>query len=174
MFEIRVICEPDDADRVSAALAAAFNTGPARQYPTRDGRRTRLYVTADHRPDFEAWPTPDEAYALAPSIVHEIGWTAQAAVDTPFGQALGREYWLRKAALLDRIALQDEEDGLTDGLTSDAADAAIEAARRLIAHDRDSEGGCHGAPYRPEHPATAADPRGYVRQEYAHWAKTHH
>ncbi|GAA2876131.1 hypothetical protein [Streptomyces mexicanus] len=49
MFEIRVICEPDDADRVNAALAAAFATGPARQYPTRDGRRTRLYVTADHR-----------------------------------------------------------------------------------------------------------------------------
>ncbi|GAA0668305.1 hypothetical protein GCM10009535_55220 [Streptomyces thermocarboxydovorans] len=54
MFEIRVICDPDDADRVSAALAAAFATGPARQYPTRDGRRTRLYVTADHR-------TPDTA-----------------------------------------------------------------------------------------------------------------
>ncbi|MGW5479682.1 hypothetical protein [Streptomyces sp. NPDC004008] len=49
MFEIRVICEPDDADRVSQALAAAFDTGPARQYPTRDNRRTRLYFTADHR-----------------------------------------------------------------------------------------------------------------------------
>ncbi|MFG2962287.1 hypothetical protein ACGFZS_03285 [Streptomyces sp. NPDC048288] len=49
MFEIRVICEPDDTDRISAAVAAAFDTGPARQYPTRDGRRTRLYFTADHR-----------------------------------------------------------------------------------------------------------------------------
>ncbi|GHD89733.1 MULTISPECIES: hypothetical protein [Streptomyces] len=49
MFEIRVICEPDDGDRVCEALAAAFDTGPARQYPTRDGKRTRLYVTADHR-----------------------------------------------------------------------------------------------------------------------------
>ncbi|UFR02275.1 hypothetical protein KBP30_14255 [Streptomyces sp. Go40/10] len=45
MFEIRDICEPDDADRVNAALA----TGPARQYPTRDGRLPRLYVTAEHR-----------------------------------------------------------------------------------------------------------------------------
>ncbi|MGW2644616.1 hypothetical protein ACWC2T_06785 [Streptomyces sp. NPDC001393] len=49
VFEIRVICLPDDADRVSQALAAAFATGPARRYPTRDGRRIRLYVTADHR-----------------------------------------------------------------------------------------------------------------------------
>ncbi|WP_167366258.1 hypothetical protein [Streptomyces caeruleatus] len=50
MFEIRVICAPDDADRVSRALAAAFDTGPPRQYPTRDGKRTRLYFTADHCP----------------------------------------------------------------------------------------------------------------------------
>jgi hypothetical protein len=50
VFEIRVICDPDDADRVSQTLAAAFDTGPARQYPTRDGKRTRLYLTADHRP----------------------------------------------------------------------------------------------------------------------------
>ncbi|GAA3063500.1 hypothetical protein FHS39_001397 [Streptomyces olivoverticillatus] len=51
MFEIRVICVPDDADRVSRALAAAFDTGPARQYPIRDGKRTRLYFTADHQSD---------------------------------------------------------------------------------------------------------------------------
>ncbi|MBD0838850.1 hypothetical protein [Streptomyces sp. TRM68416] len=50
MFEIRVICEPDDADRIGQMLAAAFDTGPARQYPTRDGKRTRLYFTAYHRP----------------------------------------------------------------------------------------------------------------------------
>ncbi|OLZ63949.1 hypothetical protein AV521_37505 [Streptomyces sp. IMTB 2501] len=49
MFEIRVICPPGDADRISQALAAAFDTGPARQYPTRDRKRLRLYVTADHR-----------------------------------------------------------------------------------------------------------------------------
>ncbi|MFD5833803.1 hypothetical protein ACFWHV_09535 [Streptomyces collinus] len=50
MFEIRVICEPDDVDRVSHALTIAFNTSPARQYPTRDGKRIRLYFTADHPP----------------------------------------------------------------------------------------------------------------------------
>ncbi|MFJ9726853.1 hypothetical protein ACIRP3_29245 [Streptomyces sp. NPDC101209] len=49
MFEIRVICDPDDADRISTALTAAFHTGPARQDPTRDRKRTRLYFTATHR-----------------------------------------------------------------------------------------------------------------------------
>ncbi|OIJ96509.1 hypothetical protein BIV25_18295 [Streptomyces sp. MUSC 14] len=48
-FEIRVICRPDDVDRIRQALAAAFETGAARRYPTRDGKRLRLYVTADHR-----------------------------------------------------------------------------------------------------------------------------
>lgn len=48
MFEIRVICPPDDADRITAAVTAAFRVGAFRRYPTRDGQRVRLYVTADH------------------------------------------------------------------------------------------------------------------------------
>jgi hypothetical protein len=48
VFEIRVICEPGDADRISTALAAAFDAGQARQYPTRDGKHIRLYFTATH------------------------------------------------------------------------------------------------------------------------------
>ncbi|MFF9410019.1 hypothetical protein ACF1B0_31505 [Streptomyces anandii] len=169
MFEIRVICDPADTDRVTAALGATFTTGTVRTYPTRDGERTRLYITADHRPEPGPWPTPEEAYALAPSIVREIGWTAQTAADKPFGKDLDREFWLRKAALLDRIALRDEEDGMP----GDAAEVATEAARRLIDRDRDGEGDYHGDPYWPEHPATTAQPRAYVRQEYAHWAKNH-
>ncbi|KIF69274.1 hypothetical protein HY68_12820 [Streptomyces sp. AcH 505] len=50
-FEIRIICDRSEADRINAAMAAAFLTGPARQYPTRDGMRVRLYFTADHHPD---------------------------------------------------------------------------------------------------------------------------
>ncbi|MFE2192068.1 hypothetical protein ACFXAQ_14715 [Streptomyces olivaceus] len=169
MFEIRVICDPTDTDRIAAALTTAFTTGDVRRYPTRDGERTRLYLTADHRPEPGPWPTPEEAYGLAPSVIREIGWTAGMAADKPFGEDLGREYWLRKAALLDRIALLDN----ADGIRSDAAEVATEAARRLIAYDHDGKGGYLGAPHRPEHPATAADPRGYVRQEYAHWAKNH-
>ncbi|MGW7521206.1 hypothetical protein ACWGJ2_37085 [Streptomyces sp. NPDC054796] len=49
-FEIRVICDRGDTDRVRDALADAFTTGTARQMPTRDGMRVRLYLTADHRP----------------------------------------------------------------------------------------------------------------------------
>lgn len=48
MFEIRVICDAADADRVTAALTAAFRVGAFRHYPTRGGQRVRLYVTADH------------------------------------------------------------------------------------------------------------------------------
>lgn len=152
MFEIRIICEPADKDRVSEALAAAFTTGSARQHPTRDGQRTRLYLTADHRPDPEPWPTPEEAYALAPSIIREIGWTARTAADRPFFDALNREFWLRKAALLDRIALSNE----ADSGTSDATDLATRAAQRLIELDD---------------MADVSDPRRSVRQQYAHWAK---
>ncbi|OAR26014.1 hypothetical protein A8W25_11015 [Streptomyces sp. ERV7] len=169
MIEIRIICDPADADRVTTALNSAFAIGAVRDYPTRDGKHRRLYVTADHRPELGPWPTPDEAYTLAPSMVSEIGWTAQAAVDKPFGKDLDREYWLRKAALLDRIALQDE----ADGFHGDACEVATEAARRLIERDRDGEGDHRGTPYWPEHPASAADPRAYVRQEYAHWTKNH-
>ncbi|OIJ69223.1 hypothetical protein [Streptomyces mangrovisoli] len=152
MFEIRIICDPADSDRVSTALAAAFTTGSARQHPTRDGQRTRLYLTADHRPEPEPLPTPEEAYALAPSIISEIGWTARTAADRPFYDGLNREFWLRKAALLDRIALSDE----TDSDLSGAADLATRAALRLIELDGT---------------AAISDPRHYVRQQYAAWAK---
>lgn len=50
-FEIRIICDPDDADRITAALAQVFTTGQARTYPTRDAMRTRLYITAEPSPD---------------------------------------------------------------------------------------------------------------------------
>jgi hypothetical protein len=154
MFEIRIICDPADTDRVTKTLAEAFATGPVRQYATRDGDRARLYITADHftdgEPQPEAWPTPEEAYALAPSIISEIGWTANEAIGRPTYGWLGREFWLRKAAVLDRIALTDDAPG-------DAGEVAIEAARRVM--DLDDR-------------AVVGDPRGYVRQQYAHWAKT--
>ncbi|MEV6993403.1 hypothetical protein AB0N87_30105 [Streptomyces sp. NPDC093228] len=152
MFEIRVICDPADIDRVSHALAAAFDTGSARQYPTRDGKRTRLYITANHLAEPALWSTSEEAYALAPSIISEIGWTARTAADRPFYDGQSREFWLRKAALLDRIALSDE----TDSVTSDAADLAARAAQRLMELDDT---------------AVMCDPRHYVRKQYARWAK---
>ncbi|MFJ9735065.1 hypothetical protein ACIRUL_27635 [Streptomyces sp. NPDC101171] len=47
MFEIRIICDPADADSITTTLGTTFTAGPARQYPTRDGNRVRLYLTAD-------------------------------------------------------------------------------------------------------------------------------
>ncbi|MEV6183352.1 hypothetical protein [Streptomyces sp. NPDC052015] len=148
MFEIRVICDPADADRVTTALAAAFTTGDVRRYPTRDGKRARLYLTADNRPAPEDWPTPEQAYASAPSINSEIGWTARFLADAECFTELGREFYLRKAALLDRIALLDDP-GHADG---DATETAYAAAVFLLDIDQ---------------PGVICDPRAYVRQQYA-------
>ncbi|WP_318208365.1 hypothetical protein [Streptomyces sp. SJL17-1] len=102
------------------------------------------------RPAAQDWPTPEQAYAKAPSTISEIGWTARTArtvSDGSFGAEATREFWLRKAALLDRIALADErvdEPG-------DATEAADRAARQLM--DVDDA-------------AVICDPRHYVRQQY--------
>ncbi|MET7658034.1 hypothetical protein ABZS99_03865 [Streptomyces sp. NPDC005463] len=101
------------------------------------------------------WPAPETAYANAPSIVSEIGWTARTARTIATGSydaVSEREFWLRKAGLLDRIALSDG----ADNATSDAADLATRAAQRLMELD--------GA-------VVICDPRHYLRQQYAHWAK---
>ncbi|MFB7323634.1 hypothetical protein [Streptomyces sp. NPDC056190] len=154
MFEIRVICDPADTDRVTAALSGAFAAGAIRTYPSRDGKRTRLYVTADRRTDPGPWPTPDEAYALAPSIISEIGWTTHTVATAACFTELERDYYLRKAALLDRIALLDEPDAPH----GDATETAEAAALHLLDMDQ---------------PGVICDPRAYIRQQYAHWA-THH
>ncbi|MEW2082096.1 hypothetical protein [Streptomyces sp. NPDC005283] len=127
--------------------------------------------TADPAPEPQplTWPTPADTYAKAPSIISEIGWTTEGAIGRPTAALLGREFRLRKAAVLDRIALRDE----AENFDSDAPEIAAEAARRLLDKDRDGNGNYGGAPYRPEHPDAIAHPRGYVRQEYAHWAKNH-
>ena len=156
MFEIRVICDASDTDRIVTALDSTFTAGTVSVYPNNDGKRNRLYVTAEHSDDAEdvdAWPTPERAYAKAPSIVSEIGWTAHAAIGRPTYALLRREFWLRKAAVLDRIAHADE----SQGITGDASELATRAARRLVELDSTD---------------ATCDPRAYVRQQYAQWAKS--
>ncbi|MEV6679587.1 hypothetical protein AB0N09_22420 [Streptomyces erythrochromogenes] len=97
---------------------------------------------------------PEAFYATAPSVISEIGWTVRGSRDCLSGIRV-REYWLRKAALLDRIALTDD-----DPEGGDAATCATEAARQLI--EIDHADGPH-----------TADPRAYVRQEYALWLRHH-
>lgn len=100
---------------------------------------------------------PGDAYATAPCITREIAWIARtartvqhlsASVDD---RALEREYFLRKAAVFDRIALTDGTEGHSTNHA--AAQAAAETLR-----DIDDE------------PATS-DARAYLRQQYALWAK---
>ncbi|MFF8426048.1 hypothetical protein ACF07Y_12945 [Streptomyces sp. NPDC016566] len=161
VFEIRIICDPADTDRVTTALNKAFTAGTARTYPARDGKRTRLYVTADHRPAPEPFPSSEAAYALAPSIISEIGWTARTLATAECFTELDRDYYLRKAALLDRIALLDEPDLFSDG---DARATALAAAVLLLDTDR---------PHIAQHLAEQGekDPRGYVRRHYAQRAR---
>ncbi|THA37118.1 hypothetical protein [Streptomyces sp. A1547] len=168
MFEIRVICAPTEAPEITKALSETFATGPVRQQPTRDGDRVRLYVTAEQQPSH--WPVPEAAYATAPSIISEIGWTAGGARDCLHGIQV-REFWLRKAALLDRIALTED-----DPMGGDAATLAVEAARQLMEIDHAAGLGPSGyadGPYTPDHLDSVREPRGYVRQEYALWIRHH-
>ncbi|MGW1267145.1 hypothetical protein [Streptomyces sp. NPDC002491] len=142
MFEIRVICDPADSDRVTEALQTAFKTGRATVHPTRDGKRQRLYLTADHA---DVWPDPEQAYTDAPSIHSELDWIAHTLGTAACYTTLERGYYLRKAAVLDRIALTDGADCRDD-------DTAHTAAKFLVELD-DARADC--------------DPRDYVRQQYA-------
>ncbi|MDX3755462.1 MazG-like family protein [Streptomyces sp. AK02-04a] len=147
-------------DVIIAATVAlhAFATAPPAALDA------KLNAAARRLHESEPWPTPADAYATAPDLTCEIAWTAAIArtlMDKPSGDDADRDYWLRKAAVLDRIALDYE----ADGVHHHTADIAAAAARQLIEIDYG------GDPYWPEHPAMLTHPRGYVRQEYARWAK---
>ncbi|MEU1454080.1 hypothetical protein [Streptomyces avermitilis] len=101
----------------------------------------------NHHLTHKPFPTPEQAYADAPSILDEIGWTARTLAARECFTSLDRDFYLRKAALLDRIALLDEPD--TPG---DVTETAVAAALCLLDMDQ---------------PAVICDPRAYVRQQYA-------
>lgn len=103
--------------------------------------------------------TPEVAYADAPDIVTEVGWVARSVQhlmtwldnEDPAKQEARerarRFYYLRKAALLDRIALEPHPP-------ADAVDLAELAARRV-----------HRMHF-PEAPAPAEECRVWVRCQY--------
>ncbi|WP_223767504.1 hypothetical protein [Streptomyces huiliensis] len=163
MFEIRIICAPGDTDRVLTRLKDEFDVSAVRRRPCRDRDGQRLYLTADHRPESMSWPTPEDAYALAPSAHSEIEWTTKAVIGSGFGTFSPdvRDVWLRRAAALDRLALADDDRSF-----GDADRFALEAAYRLIHIDR-TYGSFTGGPEGPYDHAVDAEPRGYVRQQYA-------
>ncbi|MDT3395223.1 hypothetical protein RKE29_00910 [Streptomyces sp. B1866] len=107
---------------------------------------------------------PAEAYADAPKIAAEISWVARAAVARPFGQEPDREFWLRKAALLDRIAL---EEGATYApeVAAEAVQAAAQAAWQFVRYDAEH----HGLSLRGADLVTDEDYRAHVRDAYREW-----
>lgn len=119
-------------------------------------------------PDAEpySYPTPEVAYAAAPSIVREISWVADYAARRAFDEPTSREFWLRKAALLDRIAL-DEMETYAPEVAARAVTAAQETAHRLMQVD-----GAHFTTSAPGPSRGAPEPsyRPYVRQEYQAWS----
>ncbi|MFE9553214.1 hypothetical protein ACFYOD_06990 [Streptomyces sp. NPDC006703] len=106
--------------------------------------------TDDHSSD-EVRPTPEDAYTGAPSILNEITWITRAAADPESHSDLDREYFLRKAAVFDRIALSRDPD-IPYGSDTETAHATA-----LYLMDLD-------------HASAICDPRAYVRQQYARWA----
>ncbi|MEU5189545.1 hypothetical protein AB0G83_20690 [Streptomyces klenkii] len=169
MFEIRVICDPDDTDRIVAALDSTFTVGIVSVYPTRDGKQNRLYAHADHpagRPEPEAGPAPipaDEAYAGAPSLLREMfdvlemGQEVDPSEEEGYVSALTWTYLVRRAALLDRIALQEAATCPPD-TAAESAETAETAAWALAVlghkHGSDPDAGVREWP------------RDYVRQQY--------
>ncbi|MFD7236876.1 hypothetical protein ACFWAT_16430 [Streptomyces syringium] len=171
MFEIRVICTEPDVLEITKALSAAFTTGTVRQQRTRDGQRMRLYITADHRPDTASWTTPNKAYADAPPVFEEMAsvLTLAMSLHRPGGYtpAADREYRLRKAALLDRVALSDGGPWGPE-VAADAEQTAVAAAVAFA--QADSLGDHKPGPTGPNSQCWALTThRGYVRQEYARW-----
>ncbi|MEU1569290.1 hypothetical protein ABZ504_55230 [Streptomyces mirabilis] len=149
MFDIRIVCDPADIDHIVAALDSAFNARTVTVYPSRSGERNRLYLRADHKqtPEQDAtdWPKATQAYATAPEPGGELVWISNT-------EDRGREWLLRRAALMDRMA-----SGLIPGYTAGTSNA-LDLASRLMALD--------GA-------VVGCNPRAYVRQQYAQWANNH-
>ncbi|MDX3500616.1 hypothetical protein PV689_01650 [Streptomyces sp. ATCC51928] len=167
MFEIRIICETPDRESVVNGLRSQFNIGRVRSSFSLTSGGERLYLTAD-LPAANPWPTPEQAYAGAPGVGYELEVSREILTDTPLSPDLNREYWLRRAAALDRMAL-----GLAPGHDA-TPEAARDAAISLMDLDSTAGLGPSGyadGPYHPDHPESTRDPRGYVRQEFAIWHK---
>ncbi|MEV6680842.1 hypothetical protein AB0N09_28845 [Streptomyces erythrochromogenes] len=95
------------------------------------------------------------AYADAPALDDELACLRACTSDPGFG--LSREFLLRQAALLDRLALQ--------GAVMPLVLAALGAADRLVSHDIEH----HGLSLRGHDLFASDDHQAYVREEYRVW-----
>lgn len=169
MFEIRVICEAADRESVVNGLRSQFNIGRVRRSFSLTSGGETLFITGD-LPAANPWPTPEQVYADAPAVGYELEWARVTLMGPPLSPGLNREYRLRRAAALDRMALGLAPDFGIPVTPEDATGAAI----HLMGLDRAAGLGPSGhadGPYAPNHPESTRDPRGYVRQEFAIWHK---
>ncbi|MER5780636.1 hypothetical protein ABT104_02745 [Streptomyces mobaraensis] len=107
-------------------------------------------------------PEPATAYADAPDIISETGWVARQRPPQP-----DREFWLRKAAVFDRIALK-EAASYAPEVAAPAIEAAADAALQLVHYDATHE----GLSLRGSELVTADDHREYVRRAYLAWSRS--
>ncbi|MFF3468854.1 hypothetical protein ACWCQN_15945 [Streptomyces sp. NPDC001984] len=133
-------------------------------------------VTPDSAEDIAA-PPPHEAYANAPDLrreMHQVlalgaerdGRQARTITGPPVDATAAERAWLlRRAALMDRMALDDPGPG--------PVAAAVETAEQLVLHDRRHPDLVAG-PHRPDAFTLAPSRRLYVRQEYAAWKAAGH
>ncbi|GAA3475772.1 hypothetical protein [Streptomyces yanii] len=128
-------------------------------------------VTRNSHEDIGA-PPPQEAYTNAPDLrreMHQVlalgaerdGRRARPATAPLVDATAAERAWLlRRAALMDRMALDDPGPG--------PLAAAAETAEQLVLHDRRHPDLVAG-PHRPDAITLASSHRLYVRQEYAAW-----
>ncbi|MEU0835695.1 hypothetical protein ACNPQM_32405 [Streptomyces sp. NPDC056231] len=128
-------------------------------------------VTPNSHEDIGA-PPPHEAYTNAPDLrreMHQVlalgaerdGRRARTVTGPLVDATAAERAWLlRRAALMDRMALDDPGPG--------PLAAAAETAEQLVLHDRRHPDLVAG-PHHPDAITLAPGHRLYVRQEYAAW-----
>jgi hypothetical protein len=114
------------------------------------------------------------AYDDAPDVLSEMNAVLRLTerLRRPGGRTpeAVREQRLRKAALLDRIALY-EVATYSPEVAASAVVAARDAAQAVAAYDR--QHGTAAGPDGPDSRIWAGSYRPYVRQEYAAWRRAH-
>ncbi|MDX3076635.1 hypothetical protein ACIP98_37560 [Streptomyces sp. NPDC088354] len=129
-------------------------------------------MSVDLTPNGLGAPPEREAYANAPDLrreMHQVlaleaerdGRQARPLTGPPVDPtAAERARLLRRAALMDRMAMDDPRPG--------PLAAAAETAEQLLLHDRRHPDLVAG-PHHPDTTTPAPGRRCYVRQEYAAW-----
>lgn len=117
-------------------------------------------------------PSPHQTYEHAPDLRRELhqvlalgaerdGRQARSVTGPPTDAAVAERAWLlRRAALMDRMALNDPSPG--------PVGAAVQTAEQLVLHDRLHPHLVAG-PNQPDAMGCDSSHRGYVRQEYTAW-----